>query len=167
MNTPVMKMGHPTPLTPAPFTPYDGPMHPWAPAISTGARPEDPSPLAWPLSRAGAKDRSRYSRTGPQGLCPQCASGFLPPVTSTWDVGKTSRTTWPEGRALRGTFSCSWGASCREDDEDLRPSTLASQQSLTDCPRSDQEAAGRGQEAEVTPHLPGCLTTGGARRSWG
>ena len=167
MNTPVMKMGHPTPLIPAPFTSYDGPMLPWAPAISTGARPEDPSPLAWTLSRAGAKDRSCYSRTGLQGLGPQCASGFLPPVTSTWDVGKTSRTTWPEGRALRGTFSCSWGASCREDEEDLRLSTLPSQQGLTDCPSGDPEATGRGQEAEVAPHLSGCLAAGGAGRSWG
>lgn len=70
--------------------------------------------LAQPLSRAGPKGRSRPA------LPMQLA--FFYQVTSTWEVGKTSLTTWPEGRALRGTFSCSWGASCRQDEG--RPKNL-------------------------------------------
>lgn len=86
------------------------------------------------IARAWPKHRSCYiSRLYFQGLGPSPAhvSGFLPPVASTWDVGKTSLTTWPEGRALRGTFSCSWEASYRGNE---RTKNLHSGKDFTNCP---------------------------------
>lgn len=83
---------------------------------------------------------------------PACATGFPPPVPSTWDVGKTSLTTWPEGRALRGTFSCSWGASCRSMKEELRISTFPSQQGLHQLLLGGTEEQQEGPRGQRQPH---------------